>query len=317
MQTDHSKTLPRAGVRWHRVVVYYLLVYAVSYGLVGGFLALGGSFRDPSWVFFAQASALIPALIALVLTRWLWRAPLADALALRLRRDRWLLVALIVPWVLCLLALAFGLLVPGVRWDGSLQPAVDAKILSVDQLALLQRIAAQASVPPVLLLVPMGLLLSVTLSFLVNCGEEIGWRGFVHGELRPLGFWRNALVTGLLWTAWHLPLLAMGYGFPQHPGLGVGLLSAHCLVSSVGYAYLRERAASSLIVGLFQGTTEAALLLAVAPLAGGTDITVGMASLTWIAADVMVVCGLLAHDRFLSKEPIAWCRQPMAVREAQ
>jgi hypothetical protein len=295
-------------VRWRRVVVYNLLLWTVSYGLVGGFLACGGSFKDASWVFFAQASALVPALLALVLTRWLWRAPLRDSLGLRLRRDRWLLVALTVPWLLCLLALAFGLLVPGVRWDGSLQSAVDAKLFSPDQLGLLRRMAAQASVPPVFLLVPMALLLSVTMSFLVNCGEEIGWRGFVHGELRPLGFWRNALVTGLLWTAWHMPLLALGYGFPQHPGFGVGLLSAHCLVSSVGYAYLRERTASSLIVALFQGTTEAALLIAVAPLAGGTEITVGMASLSWIAADAVIVCGLLAHDRFLSKEPIAWRR---------
>jgi hypothetical protein len=105
-----------------------------------------------------------------------------------------------------------------------------------------------------------------------------------------------------------MPLLALGYGFPQHPGLGVVLLSAHCLVSSVGYAYLRERTGSSLIVALFQGTTEAALLVAVAPLTGGTELTVGMASLSWIAADVMVVVGLLAHDRFLSKEPVSWRR---------
>jgi hypothetical protein len=46
----------------------------------------------------------------------------------------------------------------------------------------------------------------------------------------------------------------------------------------------------------------------VARLAGGTEITVGMASLSWIAADAVVVCKLLAHDRFLSKEPIAWRR---------
>jgi uncharacterized protein len=303
---DRPTPAPSVGVRWRRVVVYNVLLWIVSYGIVGSFFVAGGSFQDASWVFFAQASALIPALLAIVLTRWLWRAPLRESLGLRLRRDRWLLVALIVPWVLCLLALAFGLLIPGVRWDGSLQSAVDAKILSPDQLGLLRRMASQMSVPPVLLLVPMGLLLSVTMSFLVNCGEEIGWRGFVHGELRHLGFWRNALVTGLLWTAWHMPLLALGYGFPQHPGFGVGLLTAHCMVSSVGYAYLRERTGSSLIVALFQGTTEAALLLAVAPLTGGTELTVGMASLSWIAADGMVVFGLLAHDRFLSRESIAW-----------
>jgi membrane protease YdiL (CAAX protease family) len=315
-QPEGSAVLsPHARVRWRRVVAYYLLVLGVSYGLVGGFLASGGSFQRANWVFFAQASALTPALLALVLNRWVWREPLAASLGLRLRRDRWLLVAWLAGWAVCLLALAFGLAVPGVRWDGSLQPAVDAKLLSVDQLGLLRRMAAQVSLPTVLLLVPFGILASVTISFLAACGEEIGWRGFVYGELRPLGFWRGTLCTGLLWLGWHLPLLALGYGYPQHRVIGVGLMTAHLLVMSVGCSYLRERASSSVVVGLFHGTTEAAALLAVAPLAGGSDITVGIASLSWIGAEVVVVCGLLVYDRFLAKEPVAWPRRSRVLRE--
>lgn len=290
------------------MVTYYLVVYAVSYGLVAGFILFGGSFHDASWVLFAQASSLSPALVALALTRWLWRDPVAASLALRPRRDRWLLAAWLLPWLLSLLGLALGVAMPGVRWDGSLQPAVDGNILSPEQLALIQRLAARAAMPPVLLLVPFGLLSSVTLSFISGCGEEIGWRGFVHGELRGLGFWRNTLVTGLLWLGWHLPLLALGYGYPQHPGLGVLLMTGHILISSVGLAYLRERAGSSVATGLFHGTTEATALLAVAPLAGGSDLTVGIGSLSWIAADLLVVCLLLAHDRFLARESIAWGR---------
>ena len=305
MQAEDPTSTPHATVGWRRVIVYYLLVYAVSYGLLGGFLAFGGSFRHhSSWVFFLQASALTPALVALILARWVWRVPLASSLALRLRRDRWLLVAWTLPWVVSLLALAFGLAVPGVHWDGSLQPAVDSKILSSEQLNLLRRMATHLSLPAVLLLVPFGLVTSVTISFLAGCGEEIGWRGFVHGELRPLGFWRNTMVTGLLWLGWHLPLLALGYGYPQHPGLGVGLMSAQLLVMSVASAYLRERAGSSLVVGVFHGTSSATLLLAVAPLAGGTDITIGMGSLTWTGAEAVVVCGLLAYDLLLSKDPL-------------
>jgi membrane protease YdiL (CAAX protease family) len=208
-------------VRWRRVITYYALVYAVSYGLVGGFLLLGGSFKDPSWVFFAQVSSLTPALMALGLTRWLWRAPLSSSLGLRLRADRWLLLAWLLPWALALLALGFGLAVPGTMYDGTLQPAVDRTIVSQTQLNWLRQVAARASLPPITLLVPFGLVSSVTMSFVAGCGEEIGWRGFVHTELRALGFWRNALITGLLWLGWHLPLLALGYGYPQHPGFGI------------------------------------------------------------------------------------------------
>jgi uncharacterized protein len=297
---------PARPVRWRRIITYYLLVYAVTYGLVGAFVLSGGSFHDPSWIFFAQASSLTPALLAIVLTRWLWRAPLVSSLGLRLRADRWLLVAWLLPWALALLALGFGLCVPGTAYDGTLQPAVDRTIVSQAQLDWLRQLAARASLPPIALLVPFGLVASVTTSFLAGCGEEIGWRGFVHTELRALGFWRNVLVTGLLWVGWHLPLLAFGYGYPHHAVLGIGLLTLHLLVFSTTNAYLRERGASSLVVGLFHGTTEACALFAVAAVRGGTELTVGIGSLSWIAALLVVMCALLAHDRFVAREPIAW-----------
>jgi hypothetical protein len=288
------------------VLAYYLVVYAASYSMVGGFFAAGGSFDDPSWVLFAQLSSLTPALVAVALTRLAWREPLVRTLALRPRLDRWLLASWAAPWALSLLALGLGLALPGVRWDGTLQPAVDGALVSQAQLDTLRELAAGLSVPPYLLLVPVGLLLGVTTSFLSGCGEEIGWRGFLHGELRPLGFWGDVLVTGALWLGWHLPLLALGYGYPGHPWVGGLLLAAHCMISSVSLAYLRERTGSALGAGLFHGGTEATALLAVAPLAGGSPLSVGIGSLSWIVADLLLATGLLLHDRFATAAPIAW-----------
>ena len=34
-------------------------------------------------------------------------------------------------------------------------------------------------------------------------GEELGWRGFLQGALRPLGRIRAGLLLSLMWTAWH------------------------------------------------------------------------------------------------------------------
>jgi membrane protease YdiL (CAAX protease family) len=297
------------SVRWKRVWIYYVAVYVASYGSVGAFLAAGGSFKDASWVFFIQLTSLMPALVAILLTRFLWREPVKDGLAMRLPRNRWTLLGWGLPWVLVLLAMLFGLGVPGVRWDGSLSPAVAHNLLSPEQLALLHKLSAQMHMPPILFLVPLGVVFSLTMSFLAGCGEEVGWRGFLYGELRPLGFWKNATVTGLFWLGWHVPLLAVGYGYPQHPGLGVVLLSSHVMISGYGHAYLRERSGSSLVVGLFHGTTEAAALLAVAPLAGGSDITTGIGSVTWIAADALIVLGLFAYDAFLAKAPLAFSRR--------
>jgi hypothetical protein len=297
------------SVPWKRVITYYVVVYTATYGSMLGFHLSGGSFEDPSWVFFAQVSSLLPALIAIVLTRWFWHRPLVSSLAMRLRADWWLLVAWLSPWGLALLALGFGLLMPGASYDGTLQPAVERTIVAQPHLDLLRSMAARLSLPPIVMLVPLGLVSSVTMSFLSGCGEEIGWRGFIYTQLRPMGFWRTTSITGLFWLGWHLPLLALGYGYPQHPGLGILLMTAHLTLSSITTSYLRERGASSVICGLFHGTIESAVLLAVAAVHGGSDLTVGVGSLSWIAAVAVLALAFLMHDHFIAREPIAWPRR--------
>jgi membrane protease YdiL (CAAX protease family) len=62
------------------------------------------------------------------------------------------------------------------------------------------------------LFVLLYLLLLGTITIIASLGhalgEEIGWRGFLAPHLvGRLGFTGSAVLTGLIWTAWHLPLL--------------------------------------------------------------------------------------------------------------
>ncbi|REJ33335.1 MAG: CPBP family intramembrane metalloprotease domain-containing protein, partial [Bacillota bacterium] len=45
----------------------------------------------------------------------------------------------------------------------------------------------------------------VLLSFFA-LGEEIGWRGYLLPQLAGLGRRRALLLSGFLWSIWHLPL---------------------------------------------------------------------------------------------------------------
>lgn len=57
-----------------------------------------------------------------------------------------------------------------------------------------------------LLLAPLGLLADA----IPALGEELGWRGFLTPELVPkLGAAGASVVTGLVWAAWHYPLIVV------------------------------------------------------------------------------------------------------------
>ncbi len=89
------------------------------------------------------------------------------------------------------------------------------------------------------------LLLRPTLSVLVTgvlvFGEELGWRGFLHTHLMRARIPEPMLVTGLIWSIWHWPLILFaGYSSSSLPWLSV-LLFTVCMMSfSVILGWLRE-----------------------------------------------------------------------------
>ena len=85
---------------------------------------------------------------------------------------------------------------------------------------------------------PMGSLLAiltfvgVPIGTMLALGEEFGWRGYLLPKLLPLGEVKAALIVGLIWGPWHLPVLIVGLNYPEQPitaVLAVFLLSATLL----------------------------------------------------------------------------------------
>jgi len=65
-------------------------------------------------------------------------------------------------------------------------------------------------------LVLFGTVLNVAFA----AGEEIGWRGFLVPHLyKRMGFTATCLVTGLIWSLWHFPLIISGVYLAKMPML--------------------------------------------------------------------------------------------------
>lgn len=101
-----------------------------------------------------------------------------------------------------------------------------------------------------------GIWLLLEITIIYTFCEELGWRGL---GLPALLFYMNglnaALLIGVLWTLWHIPLV---YLYGHEFGLATFLIYfTHIVCFSIFYAWLYLKTNFSLLlVGLFHGATD-------------------------------------------------------------
>jgi len=140
-------------------------------------------------------------------------------------------------------------------------------------------------------------------------GEEPAWRGLALArvaERRPM--LQASLAVGLVWFAWHLPLLLARPG-ELAPGF-VGILSA-----SVVFAWLYQRSAGVVLLPLLMHTAQNTFGGEFAgPMFQGGDVT----RLAWIRGVFYAVTAgvLVLRDARLRATPVASQEEPAAPRIA-
>jgi membrane protease YdiL (CAAX protease family) len=109
---------------------------------------------------------------------------------------------------------------------------------------------------------PVGTLLAI-LTFVgvpvgaaLAFGEEFGWRGYLLPKLLPMGEVKAAIIVGLIWGPWHLPVLIVGLNYPGQSILAVlvvFVLSA-TLLSLLHARFFVASGGSLLAVSLLHGS---------------------------------------------------------------
>ncbi len=75
----------------------------------------------------------------------------------------------------------------------------------------------------------------------MTLGEEIGWRGFLVPELaKRMSYTKTSLLSGLIWAAWHAPLLLFAdYNVGTNRWYSLLCFSFMCVSMSFGLAWFR------------------------------------------------------------------------------
>lgn len=103
-------------------------------------------------------------------------------------------------------------------------------------------------------------------------GEELGWRGYLHDALRPLGARLQSIVLGLIWGVWHVLTFA-GHGSVTSIALRLLVFYAVLMLASAAIGAAADRSHSVLVA------TACHLFYTLSGMLAGTD--------RWIALGVL------------------------------
>jgi membrane protease YdiL (CAAX protease family) len=194
----HTSASEPAARVWKKIGVYYALTLLFS-NVFNAFELYAGK-MDAGSLLYVTGAMWSPGLAAM-LTKRIFGEPIADL--------PWKWGGARYAWLAYLIPIAYALPVYLVVWGTPLGGFADRDFIT--------RTAAGfgwSSFPPsaslvlfVLLTATFGLVGKTSRAF----GEEIGWRGFLVPELnKVVGFTGVSVISGLMWAAYHFPVLLFG-----------------------------------------------------------------------------------------------------------
>lgn len=140
----------------------------------------------------------------------------------------------------------------------------------------------------------------IGMALVLALGEELGWRGALQSMLAPHGFWRASITISVLWTLWHLPLLAASVAVGGMPLWAAATTVVNLLLAGVALSLLRDLGGSALPAATGHAALNTTLLLATNQLLGGGP-SLGIHVVGWgvwlVAIAVLAVLRLRARGR--------------------
>lgn len=290
-----------------KAIVFVGLTIAASWLMVGLYFACGGSWTMPGLMILSVIYMFVPMTVAIIAQKLLFKSSVRE-LGISFRPNRWFVVAWLLPPVLGLASIPVSFLVPGVSFTTDPMALLERfpGLLTPAQIEQMRAQTESLPVHPFWLGLLQGLIAGLTVNAVAAFGEELGWRGLLQKELAWLGFWRSSLLTGVVWGIWHAPIILQGHNYPQHPWLGVGMMTVFCILLSPVMSYITLRANSVIAAAVFHGTLNGTSGLALMVIHGGDDLTVGLTGLAGLIVLGLLNVGLLlaAKDGF-QPEPAA------------
>jgi membrane protease YdiL (CAAX protease family) len=219
------------------IIAYLFIAFGMAWLCWEIPIRLGVSVHSPLFQLAALPGGFAPAIAAIVVRKWITREGFADAgLRLHLRKWPYYLAAWLIPLAVVgfLIVAAYALKIG--------QP--DFTLIRAIKSLLPAGVTLPPTVHPKFSGAILGVLITAIMVTPVLWGEEFGWRSYLQLRLCPGRPLRAAIFTGLIWGAWHFPLVVRGYAYPHSSQWGLLVFPVSTVLLSVILGWLRQRTGS-------------------------------------------------------------------------
>lgn len=282
--------------KYKKTFLFISITFGLSWLLIATFRKAGGVWNSSTSMSIATLYMFVPLVSVFITQKIFHKGELKESIGLKFTWNRWFVAAWLLPFIIAAAALGISILVPGASFTLGMEGLMErySKLITPEQLAALKQQMAVLPVHPALISLLQAFIAGITVNALFAFGEEAGWRGFLLGELRHLGFWNSSLVIGIVWGIWHAPLILMGHNYPEHPQSGVFMMIVFCMLFSPLLTLVREKSGSVLAAAILHGTFNATAGLPIMLLIGGNDLTVGSLGAAGLVAMGIVTFAVVA-----------------------
>lgn len=273
-ESASANGIPCEPVRRKGVLAFLAIAFGGSWGCIfTAHFVLGFSLVNP---LVQLPFAVMPALAAVVVRRWITKEGFADAgLALRLRSEwRSYLAAWLGPLVIAAATMALAAALS--LWTQDLS-ALDGLV---------------GGLPPWAFIALLMLLCPLLTP--IYGGEELGWTSYLRPRLFPGRPALQTLTTGLIWAVWHFPLAFVGYIEFANVPVGLAVWTGGFLLQEILLAWLYTRSGSVWVVSLAHAGNNMVLSLLTGLLLGDESGTGAGAGLGPTAVTLLISAPLAA-----------------------
>lgn len=289
-------TMIALKIREYKYPIYNILLsIAISWTILGIYLALGGEWYTPTAQLVGVIYMFGPLLSTAIVVKVLLKSSITEKIGLKFNINKWWFIAWLVPLLISFLTLLMNLLIPGFSLSLKFEGLIEyfKHVYPEEVYEALKSSLERISTGYFWYIFSVGLIYGPTIYAVVAFGEEAGWRGYLYETLSRIGLWKYSLLIGLIWGIWHLPLIPLGHNYPIHRLEGMLMMVLYCVLLSPLFTTIRRRSntviSAAILHGSFNGFGDIPILL----INRYDDLIVGLTGFSGLA--VLGIINLLIY----------------------